>query len=277
MGSFPHELPGYRHVSDDTVRHMFEDALGRDRSTQSRGCVSRTCSTAPSRGPSRPSMCRARTSPSPTRTPTTCRRRSASLELCVVQDLFLNETAKFAHVFLPGNVVPRKGRDLHQRRAAHQPGQACHGAAQRQAGVGGRLRARHRDGLPDALRDREPRSWTRSRARRRHSPGVSFAKLDARRQRAVALQRRRALRYADHAHRQVRPRQGPLRRDPVRPDRRDGPTAAIRSFSRPGASFPSTTSEHRREGPRTSPGIRRTCSRSTLTTPKSAASSKAAG
>ena len=29
MGSFPHELPGYRHVSDDTVRGMFEMDLAR--------------------------------------------------------------------------------------------------------------------------------------------------------------------------------------------------------------------------------------------------------
>ena len=28
MGSFPHEFPGYRHVSDDTVRHTFEGAWG---------------------------------------------------------------------------------------------------------------------------------------------------------------------------------------------------------------------------------------------------------
>ena len=28
MGSFPHELPGYRHVSDDAVRHVFEDLWG---------------------------------------------------------------------------------------------------------------------------------------------------------------------------------------------------------------------------------------------------------
>ncbi len=28
MGSFPHEFPGYRHVSDDTVRHLFEGAWG---------------------------------------------------------------------------------------------------------------------------------------------------------------------------------------------------------------------------------------------------------
>jgi formate dehydrogenase major subunit len=29
MGSFPHELPGYRHVSDDAVRELFETVWGR--------------------------------------------------------------------------------------------------------------------------------------------------------------------------------------------------------------------------------------------------------
>src|SRR3546814_6833711 len=28
MGSFPHELPGYRHISDDTVRGQFESDWG---------------------------------------------------------------------------------------------------------------------------------------------------------------------------------------------------------------------------------------------------------
>jgi len=28
MGSFPHEFPGYRHVTDDAVRHSFEEAWG---------------------------------------------------------------------------------------------------------------------------------------------------------------------------------------------------------------------------------------------------------
>jgi len=28
MGSFPHELPGYRHVSDDAVRQTFENLWG---------------------------------------------------------------------------------------------------------------------------------------------------------------------------------------------------------------------------------------------------------
>jgi len=28
MGSFPHEFSGYRHVSDSSVRHLFESAWG---------------------------------------------------------------------------------------------------------------------------------------------------------------------------------------------------------------------------------------------------------
>ena len=30
MGSFPHELPGYRHISDDATRDIFEKPVGRD-------------------------------------------------------------------------------------------------------------------------------------------------------------------------------------------------------------------------------------------------------
>ena len=45
MGSFPHELSGYRHISDDAdARHVREDC-GACRSTPSRACASPTCST----------------------------------------------------------------------------------------------------------------------------------------------------------------------------------------------------------------------------------------
>ena len=61
------------------------------------------------------------------------------------------------------HVVPGEGRHLHQRRAADQPGAPGDGAEDRQAGVGDRLRDRPGHGLPDALRQRRARSWTRSR------------------------------------------------------------------------------------------------------------------
>ncbi len=107
MGSFPHELPGYRHVSDDAVRDMFEK-LWESRSRTEPGLRIPTCSTPPSTAPSRASTCRARTScspiPIPSMWPPALRRWSASS--CT--DLFLNETATFAHVFLPGSTFLEK-------------------------------------------------------------------------------------------------------------------------------------------------------------------------
>ena len=53
MGSFPHELSGYRHVSDDAARELFEAMWGVS-STPSPACASRTCSTPRSKGRSGP-------------------------------------------------------------------------------------------------------------------------------------------------------------------------------------------------------------------------------
>ncbi len=71
MGSFPHEFPGYRHVADDDVRNVYEDIVGRRAQRRARACASPTCWTTPWRAASRASTSRARTSRSPTRTPST--------------------------------------------------------------------------------------------------------------------------------------------------------------------------------------------------------------
>jgi formate dehydrogenase major subunit len=101
MGSFPHELPGYRHVSDDTVRNVFETMWGR------------TLLAEP--GLRIPNMFDAALDGTflgmyiqgedfAQSDPNTKHVTAAlsAMELVVVQDLFLNETAKYAHVFLPG-------------------------------------------------------------------------------------------------------------------------------------------------------------------------------
>jgi formate dehydrogenase major subunit len=101
MGSFPHELPGYRHVSDDTVRNVFETLWGR------------TILAEP--GLRIPNMFDAALDGTflgmyiqgedfAQSDPNTKHVTAAlsAMELVVVQDLFLNETAKYAHVFLPG-------------------------------------------------------------------------------------------------------------------------------------------------------------------------------
>ncbi|EXG81544.1 formate dehydrogenase subunit alpha [Cryptosporangium arvum] len=101
MGSFPHELPGYRHVSDDVVRGQFESQWD--------------VSIRPEPGLRIPNMFDAAIDGSfrglfvhgedIAQSDPNLQHVSAALsamELVVVQDLFLNETAKFAHVFLPG-------------------------------------------------------------------------------------------------------------------------------------------------------------------------------
>jgi formate dehydrogenase major subunit len=101
MGSFPHELSGYRHVSDDAVREQFEtlwdvkllpdpgmripNMLDNALSGEFRGMFVHGEDIAQS-------------------DPNTKHVMAAleAMDLVVVQDLFINETANFAHVFLPG-------------------------------------------------------------------------------------------------------------------------------------------------------------------------------
>ena len=101
MGSFPHELPGYRHVSDDAVREQFEALWG----AELRGdpgmripnmldaAVMGECKALFVQGEDI-----AQSDPNTQHV----QRALESMELVIVQDLFLNETARYAHVFLPG-------------------------------------------------------------------------------------------------------------------------------------------------------------------------------
>ena len=101
MGSFPHEFSGYRHVSDDVARHLFEAAWGVPLKSEP--------------GLRIPNMLDAAVEGSflgiyiqgediAQSDPNTHHVTAAlrNMECVVVQDLFLNETASFAHVFLPG-------------------------------------------------------------------------------------------------------------------------------------------------------------------------------
>src|SRR5215472_988770 len=107
MGSFPHEFTAYRHVSDDGVRHTFEASWGV------------TLRADP--GLRIPNMFEAALDGDfkalyiegediGQSDPNTQHVTAAltSMECIIVQDLFLNETAKFAHVFLPGSTFLEK-------------------------------------------------------------------------------------------------------------------------------------------------------------------------
>jgi len=101
MGSFPHEYPGYRHVGGDEVRHLYERAWGLPLSAEPglripnmfEGALEGTFKGLYVQGEDV-----AQSDPDSKHV----KSALASLKLCIVQDLFLNETAAFAHVFFPG-------------------------------------------------------------------------------------------------------------------------------------------------------------------------------
>jgi formate dehydrogenase major subunit len=102
MGSFPHEFTGYRHVSDTTTRSLFEQDWGVSLDAEP--------------GLRIPNMFDAALDGSfmglyvqgediAQSDPNTQHVSAAlsAMECVVVHDLFLNETASYAHVFLPGS------------------------------------------------------------------------------------------------------------------------------------------------------------------------------
>ncbi|WP_339950807.1 formate dehydrogenase subunit alpha [uncultured Albimonas sp.] len=101
MGSFPHELPGYRHISDDAARSEFEADWGVPLLDEP-GLRIPNMFAAALAGSFRGLFVQgediAQSDPNTLHVHEALR----SMDCVVVQDLFLNETAAFAHVFLPG-------------------------------------------------------------------------------------------------------------------------------------------------------------------------------
>ncbi len=102
MGSFPHEFPGYRHVSDDAVRHTFEAAWGVGLQSEPGLRIPNMFEAALDgdfKGLYIEGEDIAQSDPNTQHVTAAL----SAMECIIVQDLFLNETAKFAHVFLPGS------------------------------------------------------------------------------------------------------------------------------------------------------------------------------
>ena len=162
MGSFPHELSGYRHISDQVTRALFESAWG--------------VVLEPEPGLRIPNMFEAALDGTfkgmyvqgedmAQSDPNTQHVTAAlsAMECLVVQDLFLNETAKYAHVFLPGSSFLEKDgtftnaeRRVSRVRKVMQP---LAGLEDWQVTVRAVECARLSDGLYSILR----RSWMRLR------------------------------------------------------------------------------------------------------------------
>lgn len=102
MGSFPHELPGYRHLSNDTVRHSFEKAWGVSLDPEPGLRIPNMFSAALS-GRFKALYCQGEDILQSDPNTQHVEAALSAMECVIVQDLFLNETAKFAHIFLPGS------------------------------------------------------------------------------------------------------------------------------------------------------------------------------
>lgn len=101
MGSFPHELPGYRHVSDDVVRAQFEQAWGVHIQPEP-GLRIPNMFDAALDGSFKALYCQGEDIAQSDPNTQHVAAALSAMECIIVQDIFLNETAKFAHVFLPG-------------------------------------------------------------------------------------------------------------------------------------------------------------------------------
>lgn len=101
MGSFPHEFSGYRHVSDETAREQFNALWGvslRGEPGMRIPNMLDAATVGEFRGIYVQGEDIAQSDPNTDHV----NEALSSMDCVIVQDLFLNETAKFAHVFLPG-------------------------------------------------------------------------------------------------------------------------------------------------------------------------------
>jgi formate dehydrogenase major subunit len=101
MGSMPHEYPGYRHVSDEATRALFESAWGRPLSNDPGLRIPNMLDNA-IEGSFKAIYCVGEDIVQSDPNTQHVTHALENMECVIVQDLFLNETAMFAHVFFPG-------------------------------------------------------------------------------------------------------------------------------------------------------------------------------
>ena len=102
MGSFPHELPGYRHIGDDATREIYSALWGVHLDAEPGLRIPNMLDAAVT-GTFKGLYVQGEdiVQSDPDTHHVTAGLRA--MECVVVQDLFLNETADYAHVFLPGS------------------------------------------------------------------------------------------------------------------------------------------------------------------------------
>ena len=177
MGSFPHELPGYRHVSDTTTRETFEAFWGHSIQAEP-GLRIPNMFDAAIDGHFKGLFVQGEDIAQSDPNTVHVMHALESLELVIVQDLFINETAKVAHVFFPGTSFLEKDgtftnaeRRINRVRPAMRPRngkQEWQVVAELSAALGAPM---HYDNAAQIMDEIAALTPTFS--------GVSFAKLDA--------------------------------------------------------------------------------------------------
>ena len=126
MGSFPHEFSGYRHVSDDATREMFERLWGVALSNEPGLRIPNMIDEAVEgafKGLYIQGEDIAQSDPDTKHITAGLR----AMECVIVQDLFLNETARYAHVFLPGaSFLEKDGTFINAERRISRVRKAIH-------------------------------------------------------------------------------------------------------------------------------------------------------
>ena len=107
MGSFPHEFSGYRHVSDDATRKLFEAEWGTSLDNEPGLRIPNMLDAAVD-GVFKGIFIQGEDILQSDPNTHHVAAGLAAMECVVVQDLFLNETANYAHVFLPGSTFLEK-------------------------------------------------------------------------------------------------------------------------------------------------------------------------
>ncbi|SMC99007.1 formate dehydrogenase subunit alpha [Primorskyibacter flagellatus] len=107
MGSFPHELPGYRHVKNDDVRDIYQEVWGVQIDNEP-GLRIPNMLDAAVEGTFKGLYCQGEDILQSDPDTKHVAAGLAAMECVIVHDLFLNETANYAHVFLPGSTFLEK-------------------------------------------------------------------------------------------------------------------------------------------------------------------------
>lgn len=101
MGSFPHEFSGYRHVADGATRQMFEEIWGKPLESEP-GLRIPNMLNAAEEGTFKGLLVQGEDIAQSDPNTKHVTAGLAAMDCVIVQDLFLNETAAYAHVFFPG-------------------------------------------------------------------------------------------------------------------------------------------------------------------------------